>query len=432
MTALTPDMIEKARNGHLGIIQTIKDSLAVLPAGDAFRSFGGLVETYRGLHVRHTQAASLQAFARDRATFYHEIAPSGVPFSNAAPHVIGEGNQIDLHWRTRTSYAACLRDAKVWGYSAVIEAEGRVLFDFEDFESARIDDKLDFDPRVFRSEGRAIWYIDEAGRPPDITIDRAFSLLGPHSDAFGHWIWEYLPKLGQAIASGLPPPMKVLVEDFLPATHRQALRSMLPAGWEIFDVNFNQSVLVRQLWCAPSLVYMPVSEIPNEKSGWEYMASPADRYLRAIAAMSAGLPAGAERGARIYLSRHNIKRRKLVNSNAIESLCRTLGFQVFNPEELSFDRQVSLIRSARHIVAPEGSATLLCYFARPNTKLCMLSHPDTIGQATLTSVLDGLGVETTIFTGPYAKLHPVWRHFSDYRIDAEALSRFLDDWLGGG
>ena len=422
------DLTAKACTGNLTALQDLKQALAGLSAEEAFAHLAKAVPSYAGSHLRQVPASGLAQAARSRGRPFVETGAARLAFTNPAPRVIGEGNQRDLHWRTRTAFVANIGRARVHGYSGVIESDGDALIDAEDWEFAAVDDDLSFDPRVFRSDGRDVWHISSAGREPDLRLPQAFSLLGPHSDAFGHWIWEYLPRLAAAIATGILPPMAVLVEDFIPPTHRQALAALLPPGWTVVDVPFNACVEVENLWCAPSLIYMPVCEVPGPRSGWDYMASPVDRYLAAINVMrqkfdSAAPPAPPVR--KIFLSRHQISRRKLVNRDEVEQACAAHGYDIIIPERLSFDDQVALVRSASHIIAPEGSATLLCYYARPGTRLLMLSHPDTIGQATLTPILDALGVETTILTGPVVKRHPVWSHFSHYRIDVDSLKRFF-------
>ena len=93
---------------------------------------------------------------------------------------------------------------------------------------------------------------------------------------------------------------------------------------------------------------------------------------------------------------------------------------------MSFAAQVALLRHARYVVAPEGSALFLAYFARPGTKLCILNHTLIEASIGYNGIFDGVGV--TILTGRIARSHPEFPHRADYEIDATILREFLDGW----
>jgi hypothetical protein len=428
------DQVLKAANaGNLIAMLRMKQALASLPPEEAYDQFRSLLPCLRGTVLRHTRASSLQAVARDHARHQFETGPSGVPFVNKAPRVVGTGNQRDLNWRTRRAYVACFQDAIVRAGSAAIDVDGRILFDFEDWEMASVNDRLHLDARVFRSQLDDIFYIQDADRAPDIVLDRAFSLMGPHSDSFGHWIWEFLPKFAAALRTGRLPPLTVVVHDYIEPTQRDAIRQLLPPGSELLEVPFNTSILARELWCAPTLVYMPIfpSFDSDGKFKWDSEASHPGRFRDAIEAMKAPydrVDGGNAARRKIFLSRHNRARRQMTNWQEIESMAHDLDFQVVVPETLAFADQVATIRSASHIVGPSGSALALCYYARPGTKVCVLSHPQLEGDATFAAVLEEIGVDPVYFVGPFVTKHEEYSWVSDYSIDAVAFEAFLKDW----
>ena len=89
-------------------------------------------------------------------------------------------------------------------------------------------------------------------------------------------MWDYLPRYVAALASGALPPVPVVVDADLPKTHRQALDMMLPEGVEIIELPPFTTARVRRLWCAPSLMYMPLHEKANGRFKWDYLAAPPD------------------------------------------------------------------------------------------------------------------------------------------------------------
>lgn len=423
-------MIKIAGEGRPAALRRMKNMLSALSPQEAYDVFRPSLDFYDRTVLRHTKVLSQQAKAR--AKRYIETAPSGVPFINNAPKVIGEGNQRALVWKTRTAYVACLENAKVWGGSAVIDADGEPLFDFEDWELRNINERFYYDPRIFRSDVDDTYYIDDADKPPDLAVNRAFPLLGPHTRAFGDWLWHYLSKFAAALQTRHLPPLTVLVEDYIPSTQKEAIARLLPAGSDLLAIKFNACVRARELWCAPSLAYMPVWPEAGP-SYWDCVASHPARFKSAIEAMNAPfpLPNKAEKaGRRLFLSRRNQPRRQMLNWQEVESLCSSLGFDTFLPEAQTFSEQIAAIRSADYIVGAEGSAFFLCYYATPGTKICVLSHPELLGAPPLTAVLEAIGVESVYFIGPFASEHPQYSHWSDYTIDCKRLELFLKEWVG--
>ena len=71
----------------------------------------------------------------------------------------------------------------------------------------------------------------------------------------------------------------------------------------------------------------------------------------------------------VFLARKPWRWAHLVTASEIEAVAHEHGFTVVYPEELTFIEQVNLLANAKRVVAPEGSALFLCYFASPGTKL---------------------------------------------------------------
>jgi capsular polysaccharide biosynthesis protein len=181
-------------------------------------------------------------------------------------------------------------------------------------------------------------------------------------------------------------------------------------------------------------MHMPLLERMNVRFRWDFLGSPPARFAAVIREMARRIePALVQPDAceRIFLARKPELHRKLVNHAVIEAIAQARGFKLVYAEELSFREQASLLRYARFVVAPEGSALFLAFFARPGTRLCILEHPHTAGLPLLTGPLNEIGVNVTVFTGPFYRLNEEWPHMSDYSINDIAFARFLDEWLTG-
>ena len=379
--------------------------------------------------LRHLE--SHHDFSRARSLQFIEAVPAGETFTIMPPRVIGGGNHRPLTNTTRSFYISCLEGARVRGRSSIIEVGNAALADFQDEELARIDDELEFDSAVFHRDDEKIWLISQDC--PALELDSAFSLLGCRTDFFGDWLCDYILKYAGASLAGLPP-VPVLIDADMPKTHRQALELLLAPGTEIIEVPAFQPVQVRHLWSASSIGYMAFHQIQNERFKWDYVMSSPERFTPVQIEMlrRADIALGTARGPeRVFLGRKAFRHRKLVNKDEIEAIAEAHGFAIVYPEELDFIEQVRLLRSARYVIGPEGSALFLCYFLGQGAKVCILNHPLTEALVGYNGGNRGEGDELTIITGPQVGPLRGSPQDMDYAIDANVFRGFLGEWLAG-
>lgn len=432
-TAVPPpcEFEASGRSDQLALMRVkrmLTERLRLDEAFDCYRRILGLDDRER---ISLKRIGSLREAAEARRGAFYEAAAAGTPFRVAAPNVLGEGNHYAIDGIARSIFVACLIDARVRGRSGMIETGELALLDYQEFETARAGDQLDFDPSVFHAAGDAAWIIAAGDDDRVLELDEAFSLIGPHTDGFGHWLWEYLPKYIAAVHAHALPPVPVLIDAGIPKVHREALELMLPEGVAIVELPAFAPARVRRLWCAPSQMYMPVLRERSRQFRWDSLAAPPERYAAIIDQMVRRIdrfsPAPAGTG-KLFLARRDFRHRRLYNEPAIEVAAAERGFRVVDPEELDFAEQIGLVRAARFIIAADGPALFLALFARPGTKLCVLSHPDTAGLTVLTGALGERGIDITVLTGPYIRIGDEHRDGSLYQIDEDELRAFLHLW----
>jgi glycosyltransferase involved in cell wall biosynthesis/capsular polysaccharide biosynthesis protein len=396
--------------------EVLRDA-AVLPDCDQLR-----VETLQGQ----------QAYAQQRAEVYLETSAGGKPFAVNPPKLVGEGKLRAIEHVSRTLYVACLGEARVRGRSALVEVEGAGLLDYEDWEFELFDCELDIDPAIFHVEGKKIWVTERDDRRAAMEVAEAFMLLGPQTGAFGDWMYQVLPRYVAADMTGALPIMPVLIDEGLHPSIRESLQLMLRPGVEVIAVPAYSTVGVKRLWCASNLHYAPAREKMDARYKFDYNSynpatfAPMLREMSRRAALAIPETPGPEK---VFLARKPQLWRKLVNHTEIEAVARDHGLQIVYPEDLSFAEQVAIVRGARYLAGPEGSAFALTYFCKPGAKICVLCHPIIESAACMTDVIDG--VDITVFTGPVIRSDPNFPHRADYEIDAARFSKFLDQWLVG-
>jgi hypothetical protein len=361
---------------------------------------------------------------------FTELWPGGRPFVHLSPPVVGEGDHTEQRGISRSGYLTCLRDVAVRGRSAIVVSEHEAIVDFENDELTSFEDNAELDPGVLYADGRTYWTME----PDEYSnlIDEALMLSGSHTNDFGHWLTEYLPKLAIAIMADVPQ-IPILVDHLIPRSHIQSLNLLCPWA-KIIVIPHLSSCRVRKLWCASNPVYR--GYYPSDwTSAWAGMLPDPENFavtlrkIKSLAQHAIHEPTGWQR---VFLARRPERKKKLVNHAEIESTAAARGFKIVYPEDLSFADQMRLVHHARYIVAPDGSNGLLAYFASQGAQACFLNSPHTLPLVELNGLLGAVGVGFTIVTGPISGAEQEEPFWNDYKIDQGVFSAFLDDWLAAG
>jgi capsular polysaccharide biosynthesis protein len=424
------ELIENLPSEFLFQLALFKEDLTSrLPMEDAFNIVRALLKFPQSVGVELRPMRSLAEVSRAQATTFRESAPSGGKFTIHPPKVLGNGDHRPIDCVTRSLYVACLEDACVRGRSSFIAFRDAELLDFEGGELARADERFAVDPPVVAGSVEDVWI--RAPQPAELALDRAFTLLGPMTPQFGHWMWEYMPKYVVAGLAAELDGVPVLIDAHMPATHRQFLRMLLPSSTDVIEVPYSASVRVAQLWCAPRLFFVPVFPRSYNPSRVPDRAAPPERFAAAVHEMWRRLDVNRHTTSgpkRVFLARKAEQNHKLRDHVAIEELAERRGFVIIYPQDLDFADQLALMQGARYIIGPAGSAMFLSYLARPGTKLCMLDSENTFRATTYTCLLEELDIDVSLLTGSVVQESEV-PHHADYSIPAKTFAEFLDSWL---
>jgi capsular polysaccharide biosynthesis protein len=431
------DLLTRAQRGETWWQYVVKRELNQRFAPEeGFPLFRQLMAYPRSAHLRSQPLSSVKEAAERRAAVFHPIEPAGERFALKSPPVIGYGNHRTLHGVSRSMYVAAFEQARLQGRSQLIRVGDAVLLDYEGTEFDSIDDELERDSAVFHHEGRLAFLIEDTATDPPLRIEECFSLLGPNSNAFGHWVVEYLPRLAGALLSGILPDVPVLIDANIARQHRESLSLLLTANARIIEISPGQVVEAGKLWYAPTYYYAPIQAKMNDRYSDDLVAAPPRRFVRLARFMRDRFRAriGEATGSgRIFLARlPSLPHRRLVNHSAIEAGAVRNGFSVIHMEDHDFAEQLRLIRNARFVTGPEGSAFFLAFFADRGARIAILNHTHTELLVGVTALLEALEMKTTIITGPFTREEPEFPHHGDYEIDESEYARFLERWLAEG
>lgn len=341
---------------------------------------------------------------------------------------LGEVEQIPIqaigaaaptgHVAGNPPYVVDLPDVEVFAYShAVLTADGVALNeagghpDYGRFVDHRSDAAV-----MAQRDGRLLLRTG-AYRMED--LDAGVWLAGPASDAFGHWIGEFLPRLEFLERHPAFAGRPIIVDEAMPATHREALAMIcrnplivLPRG---------QGLRVRRLLYAPTPTFFPIHLIPGAELP-PFTACCASvrsyRFLRARAEQALGV--APPTGAKYYLSRAGRSWRRIRNEDEVRGHLEAQGYRTVMAEDLSFAEQVRLFQGAGAIVAPTGSAMQNFIYAPTDVRLVVLTQANLHNHAAFNGQARALGYDPRFVCGE-AVGDPAQKHV-DYVIPIPALA----------
>ncbi|GIX29063.1 MAG: hypothetical protein KatS3mg123_2944 [Burkholderiales bacterium] len=209
-------------------------------------------------------------------------------------------------------------------------------------------------------------------------VEGAIPLLGWPAANYVHWLTEYLPKL--ALVDEIPElaDLPLVVDANLHPNILESLRLCNVHNRMLITLSPGEVLrLKRAIFITPT-AYAPfdyrfAAEV--ERTGitpdWAMFVPYAIHALRTK--LLSSLTEGADTGARRLFLRRNSHFRQMKNAEKVENLLHACGFQVVEPERLSFAEQMKLVGTAEIIVAQAGAALGNMLFAPEGCRIIILS-----------------------------------------------------------
>jgi hypothetical protein len=208
-------------------------------------------------------------------------------------------------------------------------------------------------------------------RVHDLTDNNAQFLLIGSVGAFnyGHWLVDDLAKL--KAADILRPrlagrKLSILVPSYSSAMDRvcmDSIRHFLDEGdwYNIRLINPAHLHRFGHLYYVTPVSYHPVQKNPE---ALQYLAQ---RIRSRENKSSRGQPVG-----RVFVMRRAERGRALTNANSIYEIVRSYGFEIVDPETLSYAEQLSTFTGAGLVVGPMGAAMVNTLFCAPGADVVYL------------------------------------------------------------
>ena len=252
------------------------------------------------------------------------------------------------------------------------------------------------------------------------TIEAGVFMSGLFSNQFGHWLPDFLPKIQFYKEHPDFQDLSLIVDSEMPQSHFDHLQRICRN--KLVLLHPDESFICKRLLTASSPMFLPpeyfAEKIPpaHEKPG---LSPRAMRFLQGDNLNKNDIV----RDKRIFLSRKNMRWRRLINESEIIADLSKFGFETIYLEEMTANEQIELFQHTSWIVAPNGSALLNIIFANIDIKLLVLLQPDVHDWGTFQGPIDSLGYKSICVCGDYASDNN--QKHTDYHVPLDKIHKAL-------
>lgn len=210
------------------------------------------------------------------------------------------------------------------------------------------------------------------------SIPSGISLVGSATSNYVHWLTETLPKLALIDGVDAYRDLPYIIDAGLHPNILDSVRHLNSGGRDVIQLGRGEMLAVDKLVAISPVAYVPFDFKPGIKPdkldinpGTALYSPDGLQRVRQSMVTCLGETAGALK-RRLFLRRTG-KSRPMNNSIEIEAMVREYGFEIIEPETLSFAEQVRLFSSAELIVSQGGAALGNIIFAPTGCHVIVLT-----------------------------------------------------------
>jgi capsular polysaccharide biosynthesis protein len=194
---------------------------------------------------------------------------------------------------------------------------------------------------------------------PKKKINEAIWVIDLWSKNYFHWILECFPRILTLKEAGIDAPLMIPQHLYKVSYIRESLEEL---GIEVIPFRFRQSFEVAKLYtvthdspCAFDIDYLKKLQtffLQNES------------------------PSAVEAYRKIYISRREASKRRIINEADLEPILLEQGFEIVQMEKLNFRQQRALMRESKVLLSSHGAGFTNMLFM-PAGSIIIELHPNT-------------------------------------------------------
>lgn len=307
---------------------------------------------------RWIREETLRAHSKRRRDASLDILQPAETASNPLPCNVSDRDElpVDRSWWGFSFHDVPERRS---GETALAEIRGGHILWYRD-----PDRDMEFFPAVLTDDARALKLREIRFKPrhgevlraqgPVERVERAVWVTERVYQNYAHWLTAHLPKLLLLNQLGRLDDV-LLPRERMPAIDASLRMAGLdPSRFRTFDPNRSLKV--------DHLTLLDTDRLRPD--------------LLRLVPQAIGTSAFEPGGQRIYISRGDARRRRLVNEDALLPMLEARGFTPVRMETLSFPEQVELMRRTAVLCAPHGAGLSNMLFCPPGTHIVELVTED--------------------------------------------------------
>lgn len=323
---------------------------------DSYLKVKSIIQGWKKYPIPEGIIDSVHSYAKANS-FDFRVAKDAMVLHNAKPHThtdLDESFKNNLQVRFTPQFTISIPQGRVVNQGFVISHDNRVLEEVSMMfnGSKPVYKKIDGSHKIFST--------NLAKKPAEYIDGRVAVLATPSAQHnYYHWMMELLPRLQILKMSGYD-----LIDDidyfFVNSTaskfQQETLRASGIPSHKIIDSIWHPHV------CARELVVVSRTGINGffDQHTVHFLRNLFKDHLQ------------QKKSRKIYLNRHNVRHRKILNEDKLESLLINCGFESISLDNLSVPEQAALMSSSKIVVSGHGASLTNLVFCQQGTKVLEL------------------------------------------------------------
>jgi len=268
-------------------------------------------------------------------------------------------------------YVAKINGAMAHGGTNLVSSSRAVichdLFDIRrDFTSEELHGRM-----FIRKVSRQVRWRRVDKQPVELSV--AANFVDACAPNYAHWLTEVLPRICVFCSISELSDVPIIVNDGLHPNIMESLFQIIGEDRDVILIPIGRSAKVNVLYVTSVAGYVPFDRRPKSKQPLSHgVFSPwAFNHMKTRVGCNDVVDGSSVPSCKLYL-RRNSGIRRVVNAGELESLLIARGFEIVEPEKLSFAQQLALFRRADVIISSSGAALANIIFAKKMARIIVL------------------------------------------------------------
>ena len=263
---------------------------------------------------------------------------------------------------------AVVESAIVYGGSNMMLADGKIichdLYDFSrDYTSEELHGRMLMDVRQRRAKLRKQEMME--------SLAEAALFVDACAANYAHWMTEVLPRIAVFCAQERFHGVPLIINDGLHPNMLASLFQVAGAERDVIALAIGCALKVDRLHVTSPAGYVPFERRRGAPAHGHSHGLFSPQAFAAVRQAVLGADADGVPSRRIYL-RRNSGVRKVKNADAIEAALQKQGFEVVEPEKLTFRQQAEVFSNAAVIIGSTGAAFANLLFVHPAARIYIM------------------------------------------------------------